>query len=49
VLMGQGQALVDRVGEYLTAGADQVNIVLRAPWDLSLLDLAAEAIAPHRS
>jgi len=49
VLMGQGQELVDRVGEYLTAGADQVNIVLRAPWDLSLLDLAAEAIAPHRS
>jgi F420-dependent oxidoreductase-like protein len=45
ILLGRGQQLVDRVGEYLEAGADQVNVALRAPWDPGLLDLAAEAIA----
>jgi F420-dependent oxidoreductase-like protein len=48
VLVGQGQQLVDALGAYLDAGADQVNFALRAPWDPGLLDLAAEAIAAHR-
>jgi F420-dependent oxidoreductase-like protein len=48
VLMGTGQALVDRIGEYVEAGADQINVALRAPWDPGSLDLAAEAIAASR-
>jgi F420-dependent oxidoreductase-like protein len=47
-LVGQGQELVDRLGEYLDAGADQVNIALRAPWEPELLDLAAEAMTVLR-
>ncbi len=48
VLMGEGQQLVDRIGEYVAAGADQVNIALRAPWDRGGLDRAADAIAALR-
>jgi F420-dependent oxidoreductase-like protein len=48
VLIGSPDQLVDRIGEYVEAGADQLNIALRAPWDLSLLDLAAAAIAQLR-
>jgi F420-dependent oxidoreductase-like protein len=49
VLVGRGQQLVDRIGRYVDAGADQVNLALRAPWDPELLELAAEAIAAHRA
>ena len=31
VLTGSEQQVVDRIGEYVTAGADQVNLALRAP------------------
>jgi F420-dependent oxidoreductase-like protein len=48
VLIGRGQQLVDRIGQYLEAGADQVNLALRAPWQPELLDVAAEAIASLR-
>jgi len=48
VVIGTGQKLVDELGRYLDAGADQVNFAVRAPWDPGLLDLAAEAIAAHR-
>lgn len=44
VLIGSPDQLVDRTGEYVEAGADQLNIAMRAPWDLSLLDLASAAI-----
>jgi F420-dependent oxidoreductase-like protein len=44
VLIGSPDQLVDRIGEYVEAGADQLNIAMRAPWDLSLLDLATAAI-----
>jgi F420-dependent oxidoreductase-like protein len=49
VLMGSPDQLVARMGEYVDAGADQINIALRAPWQLELLDLASEAIAQLRS
>jgi alkanesulfonate monooxygenase SsuD/methylene tetrahydromethanopterin reductase-like flavin-dependent oxidoreductase (luciferase family) len=49
VLVGQGQQIVDRIGEYVEAGADQVNFAVRAPWEPKLLELAAEAMAAHRS
>ena len=49
VLMGSPDQLVDRMGEYVDAGADQINIALRAPWQPELLDLASEAISQLRS
>jgi F420-dependent oxidoreductase-like protein len=49
VLMGSPDQLVARMGEYVDAGADQINIALRAPWQLELLDLASDAIAQLRS
>jgi F420-dependent oxidoreductase-like protein len=49
VLVGSPDQLVQRIGEYVEAGADQINIAMRAPWDLSLLDLATEAIGQLRA
>jgi F420-dependent oxidoreductase-like protein len=49
VLIGSPDQLVQRIGEYVDAGADQINIAMRAPWDLTLLDLATEAIGQLRS
>ena len=49
VLMGSPDQLVDRIGEYVDAGADQINIAMRAPWQLDLLDLATEAIGQLRT
>jgi F420-dependent oxidoreductase-like protein len=44
VLMGAGQQLVDRIGEYVEAGIEQINLALRAPFDVADLERAAEAI-----
>jgi F420-dependent oxidoreductase-like protein len=44
VLTTGGQAIVDRVGEYVEAGADQVNIALRAPFDVGALEEFSSAI-----
>jgi F420-dependent oxidoreductase-like protein len=33
----------DALGRYLAAGADQINVALRAPWNHGALDRAAEA------
>jgi F420-dependent oxidoreductase-like protein len=44
VLIGSPDQLADRMGAYIGAGADQLNIAMRAPWDLDLLDLATAAI-----
>ena len=49
VMIGSPDQLVQRMGEYVTAGADQINIAMRAPWDLTLLDLATEAIQQLRT
>ncbi len=49
VLMGSPDQLVDRIGQYVDAGADQINIAMRAPWQLDLLDLATEAIGQLRA
>ena len=43
VLVGSPDEMVDRIGEYVDAGADQINIALRAPWDLGVLDRLAAA------
>ena len=44
VLRGSEAELVDRVGEYVEAGADQVNIAVRAPWDVGALERLAGAL-----
>lgn len=44
VVMGSQAQMVDRIGEYVAAGADQVNIAMRAPWDRASLDHLAGAI-----
>ena len=43
--------LLERIGQYVTAGADQLNISLRAPFDLDLLERfsAALKLAAERS
>jgi alkanesulfonate monooxygenase SsuD/methylene tetrahydromethanopterin reductase-like flavin-dependent oxidoreductase (luciferase family) len=38
----------DAFGRYLAAGADQVNVALRAPWNHGALDRAAAAVAAVR-
>ena len=38
VLGGSDDELVDRVGAYADAGADQVNISLRAPFDVDAIE-----------
>ena len=37
---------VDRILEYVEAGADEVNIALRAPWDEEALDAYLETVMP---
>ena len=44
VLTGSDDQVLDRIGEYVSAGADQVNIALRAPLDLDSLERLAGAI-----
>ena len=48
VLSGSDQEVVDRVGTYLAAGADQVNVALRAPWDPEALDRLAPLLTALR-
>ena len=38
VLGGSVGQVVDRIGEYVDAGADQVNLALRAPFDVDALE-----------
>jgi len=44
VLGGSVDEVVDRIGQYVDAGADQVNIALRAPFDLDSLEMFADAL-----
>ena len=48
VLVGSGAQLVEAIGEYVAAGADQVNIALRAPYDIASLEIVADAVASVR-
>ena len=41
VLTGSDDEVVDRIGTYAEGGADQVNIALRAPWDVEALERLA--------
>jgi len=44
VLSGTDDEILDRIGEYVQAGADQVNIALRAPFDLDALERFSAAL-----
>ena len=44
VLMGSDDEVVDRIGQYVEAGADQINIAVRAPWDPEGLERLAVAL-----
>ena len=44
VLMGSDAEVVDRVGEYVDAGADQVNVAIRAPFDADGLERLTSAV-----
>jgi alkanesulfonate monooxygenase SsuD/methylene tetrahydromethanopterin reductase-like flavin-dependent oxidoreductase (luciferase family) len=45
VITGTGQQLIDGIARYVEAGADQVNVALRAPFAAEVLDAVAEAAA----
>lgn len=44
VLLGSPEQMVDQVGRYTEVGVDQINLAMRAPWDLSVLDHVAEVM-----
>jgi alkanesulfonate monooxygenase SsuD/methylene tetrahydromethanopterin reductase-like flavin-dependent oxidoreductase (luciferase family) len=44
VVRGRGQQLAEGISEYLEAGADQVNLAWRAPFDPAALEIVAEAL-----
>jgi F420-dependent oxidoreductase-like protein len=44
VLIGGPAEVAERVQQYVEAGADQVNLALRAPWDVERLERAASAL-----
>jgi len=41
VLMGSEEEVLDHIGRYVDAGAEQVNIAMRAPWDVEGLERLA--------
>jgi alkanesulfonate monooxygenase SsuD/methylene tetrahydromethanopterin reductase-like flavin-dependent oxidoreductase (luciferase family) len=38
VLTGSDDQVIDRIGQYVEAGADQINLALRAPFDVDALE-----------
>ncbi len=44
VLTGSDEQVLDSIGRYVDAGADQVNIALRAPFDLDALERLSGAL-----
>jgi F420-dependent oxidoreductase-like protein len=44
VLSGTDEQIIDMISRYVDAGADQVNIALRAPFDLEALDRFSAAL-----
>jgi len=43
-LAGSDEQVLDRIGHYVDAGADQVNIALRAPFDLDAIERLSVAL-----
>jgi F420-dependent oxidoreductase-like protein len=47
VLTGSTQEVVDRIGEYANAGAHQINVAMRAPFDAEGLERFAAEVLPQ--
>jgi alkanesulfonate monooxygenase SsuD/methylene tetrahydromethanopterin reductase-like flavin-dependent oxidoreductase (luciferase family) len=47
VLTGSTQEVVDRIGEYADAGAHQINVAMRAPFDVEGLERFATEVLPQ--
>jgi alkanesulfonate monooxygenase SsuD/methylene tetrahydromethanopterin reductase-like flavin-dependent oxidoreductase (luciferase family) len=47
VLSGSDEQILDTIGKYVEAGADQVNIALRAPFDVDALERFSAALSLH--
>ena len=45
VLTGSDEQVIDRIGQYVAAGADQINLALRAPFDRDALERFSVALA----
>ena len=45
VLTGSDEQIIDRIGQYVAAGADQVNLALRAPFDVDAVERFASAMS----
>jgi len=45
VLMGTPTQIVDSIGRYIEAGADQINLAMRAPFEYEVLDAISDAIS----
>ena len=44
VLTGSAEEILDRISQYVEVGADQINISLRAPFDIELLERFSAAL-----
>lgn len=44
VLSGSDEEVIDRIGQYVAAGAQQINLALRAPFDRDALDRFSAAL-----
>ncbi len=44
VLTGSDEQVIDRIGQYVAVGADQINIALRAPFDRDALERFADTL-----
>lgn len=49
VLMGSEAEMVDRLGQYLEVGVQQINLAMRAPWQLDHLEMMASTIESLRA
>jgi alkanesulfonate monooxygenase SsuD/methylene tetrahydromethanopterin reductase-like flavin-dependent oxidoreductase (luciferase family) len=45
VVMGSREQMVEGIGRFVEAGAQQINVALRAPFEYDALEAIAEAIA----
>ena len=46
ILVGTPAQVIERIGEYARAGVQQLNLALRAPFDVAGLELFADAVMP---
>jgi alkanesulfonate monooxygenase SsuD/methylene tetrahydromethanopterin reductase-like flavin-dependent oxidoreductase (luciferase family) len=45
VLTGSDEEVIDRIGQYVEAGAEQINLALRAPFDRDALERFGATLA----